>query len=127
MAIDAARSAGWAFSVRSRSSAGPSQASRVIGSSRAASAASQTAWAAEEDAAALGRVLYLVHLAVLLFWLVDRSERQAATSRLLALVERTLPAFALAFKLPPLRNVVRGIDDAASAALLGTSRAPTVA
>ena len=51
IAIDAASSAGWAFSVRSRRSAGPSQASALIGSPRAASAAAKTAAAAGEDAA----------------------------------------------------------------------------
>jgi len=73
----------------------------------------------DEDAAALGRVLYLVHLAVLLFWLLDRSAAQSATKRLVGLVERTLPAFSLAFRLRALRDVVRGIDGAATAAFLG--------
>ncbi len=44
--MDAARSAGWAFSVRLSSSSGPSQASRLIGSPRAESAAANTAAAA---------------------------------------------------------------------------------
>ena len=48
IAIEAARSAGWAFSVRSSASAGPSQASALIGSPRAASAAAKTAAAAGE-------------------------------------------------------------------------------
>ena len=49
--MDAASSAGWAFSVRLRSSSGPSQARRVIGSPSAASAAANTAAAAGEDSA----------------------------------------------------------------------------
>ena len=49
--MEAARSAGWAFSVRSSRSAGPSQASALSGSPRAASAAANTAAAAGEDAA----------------------------------------------------------------------------
>ena len=51
IAIDAASSAGWAFSVRSSCSAGPSHASALIGSPRAASARANTAAAAGEDAA----------------------------------------------------------------------------
>ena len=35
-------------------------------------------------AAALGRLLYLVHLAVLLWWLLDKSPRQRATTGLAA-------------------------------------------
>ncbi len=51
IAIEAASRAGWAFSVRSSRSAGPSQASALIGSPRAASAVANTAAAAAEDAA----------------------------------------------------------------------------
>src|SRR6185436_20863731 len=51
MAIDAASNAGWAFSVRSSRSAGPSQARVLIDPPRAASAADHTAAAAGEDVA----------------------------------------------------------------------------
>ncbi|MBL9027587.1 MAG: TetR/AcrR family transcriptional regulator [Myxococcales bacterium] len=46
---------------------------------------------AGEVAAALGRLLYLAHLALLLFWLLDQSPEQRATSRLLDKVEEALP------------------------------------
>ena len=49
--MEAASSAGWAFSVRLSSSSGPSQASRVMGSPRASSAAANTAAAAGEASA----------------------------------------------------------------------------
>jgi AcrR family transcriptional regulator len=46
---------------------------------------------APEDGERLGRSLYLVHLVVLLFWLLDRSPRQVATGRALSLLERCAP------------------------------------
>ncbi len=49
--MEAASRAGWAFSVRLRSSSGPSHASRVMGSPRASSAAANTAAAAGEASA----------------------------------------------------------------------------
>lgn len=41
----------------------------------------------EATAKALGRLLYLGHLAVLLFWLLDRSDEQQATAELLDVAE----------------------------------------
>lgn len=68
-------------------------------------------------APALGRVLYLVHLALVLWWLLDRSAGQKATTRLVALTERVLPPFAFALKLPLLRDLVVDFDAAAAEAL----------
>lgn len=62
------------------------------------------------DAASLGRALDLVHLAVLLWWLLDRTKEQRATSRLVAVIERVLPAFGLAYRLPVVRSLVRDLD-----------------
>ena len=59
-----------------------------------------------ELAGALGRLLYLVHLAVLLWWLLDKSPRQRATAALVALIERALPSAALALRLSPVRSIV---------------------
>ncbi len=53
-----------------------------------------------EVAAALGRLLYLVHLAIILWWLLDKSPRQWATTSLMSLVRRALPACALTLRLP---------------------------
>src|SRR5262249_365360 len=60
---------------------------------------------APADVEALGRALYLVHLLVGLFWLLDRSDGRA-TRRLLALIERVLPLWRMAASLPGVGPVV---------------------
>jgi AcrR family transcriptional regulator len=59
-----------------------------------------------EVTAALGRLLYLVHLAIILWWLLDKSPQQRATTSLIALVRRALPACALTLRLPYARAFV---------------------
>jgi AcrR family transcriptional regulator len=59
-----------------------------------------------EVAAALGRLLYLVHLAIILWWLLDKSPQQRATNALMALVKQALPASALTLRLPQARAFV---------------------
>ena len=71
-------------------------------------------------AAALGRLLYLVHLAVLLWWLFDKSSRQRATSALVSLTEQLLPSAALALRVPPVRRFVTSIDGLMREALFGS-------
>jgi hypothetical protein len=61
-------------------------------------------------AEALGRLLYLVHLAVLLWWLLDRSAHQRATSSLVSLTQQLLPSAALALRVPPVRGFVISFD-----------------
>jgi AcrR family transcriptional regulator len=61
-------------------------------------------------AGALGRILYLVHLAVLLWWLLDRSPGQRATDALIALTAQLLPSASLALRLPPVRRYVASVD-----------------
>lgn len=61
-------------------------------------------------AEALGRLLYLVHLAVLLWWLLDKSPRQRATNTLMALTQQILPAASLAIRASPVRNFVLSFD-----------------
>jgi AcrR family transcriptional regulator len=61
-------------------------------------------------AAAFGRLLYLTHLAVLLWWLLDRSPGQRATDALVAAIAQLLPSGALALRLPPARRFVTTID-----------------
>jgi AcrR family transcriptional regulator len=63
-----------------------------------------------ELGAAMGRLLYLLHLAVLLWWLLDRSPGQRATAGLVALLRRALPLGALALRLPPVRAIVAAAD-----------------
>jgi AcrR family transcriptional regulator len=55
---------------------------------------------------ALGRLLYVVHLAVILWWLLDRSRDQVATTKLVALIGRTLPAIAAGIRVPLVRRSV---------------------
>lgn len=68
-------------------------------------------------AAVLGRMLDLVHLLVLLLWLLDRSDGQVATGLARKVLARVLGPFALAYRLPFLRGVVRDIDRIARDAL----------
>lgn len=67
---------------------------------------------------ALGRLLYLLHLAVILWWLLDKTPRQRATTSLVALIKQILPSAAMAIRLPPLRGFVMSADALVSDALL---------
>ena len=77
----------------------------------------------EPLAAALGRLLYLVHLAVLLWWLLDKSAKQRATATLVSLTEQLLPSATLALRLPPMRRFVIAIDELIREALFGAPAA----
>lgn len=70
-------------------------------------------------AAALGRLLYLVHLAVLLWWLFDKSSHQRATWALVSLTEQLLPSATLALRVPPVRRFVIAVDELMGEALFG--------
>src|SRR5690349_2613773 len=70
-------------------------------------------------AAALGRLLYLVHLAVLLWWLLDRSAHQRATTALVGLARQILPSAALTLRLPPVRRLLLSGDALFREAMLG--------
>jgi hypothetical protein len=72
-------------------------------------------------AEALGRLLYMVHLTVLLWWLLDKSVSQRATSALVALTRQLLPSAALALRVPPVRRFVISVDELVRDALFGTS------
>jgi len=69
-------------------------------------------------AEAVGRLLYLLHLAVLLWWLLDKSPRQRATHALVALSGQMLPSAALTLRLPPVRRFVQSADRLFQEALL---------
>ena len=71
------------------------------------------------QAAALGRLLYLLHLALLLWWLMDRSPEQRATDGLLSLLERLAPLAALVLRLPGVPELLLAADELARDALLG--------
>jgi len=68
-------------------------------------------------AAAVGRLLYLVHLAVLLWWLLDKSSKQRATAALVLLTQQILPSTALSLRLPPVRRFVLSSDELVREAL----------
>jgi len=61
-------------------------------------------------AEAMGRLLYLVHLAILLWWLLDKTVKQRATAALIALIEQVLPTTAVTLRLPPVRRFVTSAD-----------------
>jgi AcrR family transcriptional regulator len=75
-------------------------------------------------AAPLGRLLYLLHLAVLLWWLLDRSPDQRATGGLVALLRRALPVGAVALRLPPVRSLVVAADRLVRDALFDDADTP---
>ena len=69
-------------------------------------------------AEALGRLLYLMHLGVILWWLLDKSPGQRATRGLLSLWRRMLPSATLALRLPVVRGAVQSADMLFGEALL---------
>ena len=75
----------------------------------------------EPLAAALGRLLYLVHLTVLLWWLLDKSPHQRATTALLSLTRQLLPAASLALHARPVRSFVGALDELITDGLFGTT------
>jgi AcrR family transcriptional regulator len=74
-------------------------------------------------AEALSRLLYLVHLAVLLWWLLDKTPKQRATIALVALTQQMLPSAALTLRLPPIRRFVLTMDELIREGLFGTPTA----
>lgn len=74
-------------------------------------------------AAALGRLFYLVHLMVLLWWLLDQSASQRTTFKLVALTQQLLPAASLSLKIPSIRRFIVSLDELISEGLLSKSAA----
>jgi AcrR family transcriptional regulator len=72
---------------------------------------------------ALGRLLYLVHLAVLLWWLLDKTPKQRATAALVGLTEQILPSAALTLRLAPIRRFVLTVDELIREGLIGSPAA----
>lgn len=79
------------------------------------------------DAAALARLLYVLHLAVILWWLFDKTPGQRATHQLLALLEGALPMAAFALRLEPARAFVRAADILCREGLFGDDEDPAAA
>jgi AcrR family transcriptional regulator len=65
----------------------------------------------------LGRLLYLVHLAVLLWWLLDKSAGQRATQALLGLLDRGLRLAGPALRVPGVPGLLIAADGLAREAL----------
>jgi AcrR family transcriptional regulator len=72
-----------------------------------------------EVAAALGRLLYLVHLAVILWWLLDKSPQQRATRALIKLLAQALPAASVTLRLPKVGAFILAGDQLFQEALVG--------
>lgn len=72
----------------------------------------------DELAAALGRLLYLAHLAVILWWLLDKSPAQRATTALVGLIKGMLPMAAMTLKIRRVADVVMEGDRLFDQALL---------
>ena len=70
-------------------------------------------------AESVGRLLYLAHLGVILWWLLDRSPGQRATKALVGLIAQVLPSAALALHLRPVRGFVQSADALFLEALVG--------
>jgi AcrR family transcriptional regulator len=76
--------------------------------------------------AALAHLLYLGHLGVILWWLLDKSPDQRATRSLLALLRHVAPSAALTLRLPPIRRFVQSLDVLAREALIDEARHETI-
>jgi AcrR family transcriptional regulator len=76
-----------------------------------------------EVAAALGRLLYLAHLAVVLWWLLDKSPQQRATRALVKLMAGALPPAALTLRLPKVGAFILAGDRLFQEALIGEAEA----
>jgi hypothetical protein len=61
-------------------------------------------------APALGRLPYLVHLAVILWWLLDKSPSQRAADALVTLLERSAPLIAVALRVPTVPSLLLAAD-----------------
>jgi len=70
---------------------------------------------------ALSQLLYLAHLGVILWWLLDRSPNQRATKSLVTLIRQLLPSAALSLHLRPVRGFVQSAADLFREGLLDAS------
>jgi AcrR family transcriptional regulator len=70
-------------------------------------------------AASLARLLYLAHLLIVLWWLLDRSSGQRATAGLLGLLERALPFVAIGLRVPLAADLLVAADELVRDGLFG--------
>jgi AcrR family transcriptional regulator len=78
---------------------------------------------APSDGPALGRLLYIAHLAMILWWLLDKSPRQRATRQWLGVLDGVTQLMGLAMLNPATTAILRTVDDLVRAGLFGESRA----
>jgi AcrR family transcriptional regulator len=64
-----------------------------------------------EAGSALGRLLYILHLVVLLWWVLEKSPKQRATKELVGLLNRVAPLTSLALGFPGALSLVGIIDN----------------
>jgi AcrR family transcriptional regulator len=74
---------------------------------------------------ALGRLLYMLHLTIILLWLLDKSPRQCATSAFVVLLQKSLSSFSLALHLAPVRSFVCSADRLFQEAIFSVEPGPT--
>lgn len=68
-----------------------------------------------------GEILYLVQLATLLFWTLDRSRDQVATARLRGWIARTAPVLGTALRLPLVRGPIQSLVTIVQQGIYGES------
>ena len=69
--------------------------------------------------ASFGRILYFAHLAIILWWLLDKSPRQRATKELMTLLPLALPFVGPALWREPARALVETVSRLCGEGLLG--------
>ncbi len=62
-------------------------------------------------AESLGRLLYMLHLNIILLWLLDKTSRQRATSAFVVLLQKSLSSLSLALHIAPVRSFLCSADD----------------
>lgn len=70
-------------------------------------------------AAALARLLYLAHLGVILWWLLDKAPKQKTTTGLVALLGHSMTPFSLALELSTVQQILLRGDALFTAGLFG--------
>ncbi len=74
------------------------------------------------EAAALGRLLYAAHLAVILWWLLDKSPRQKTTAELLGMIAQAVPLAGVALHMEAGLAFLRDADILVRRGLFGEER-----
>ena len=70
-----------------------------------------------ETSLALGGHLYTMHLALLLFWLLDKSPQQRATAGLIAQIQSGIPLLALSLGFPGTKETLIHLNELVTAGL----------